>query len=148
MPTASGVLTLSNGQHMDVPHDPFGNPDGSRADLEDIIDGFVAFGGNPMWGGIATRADDRGVRVIVGRKGSGKTCYLRRLQVSTFEANSVFSAKIQQDLPTTEMIIQFCELFPGQTLTEAWMQLWRCAIIRSVASLLLRKKYFLPTGSP
>src|SRR5215469_5099793 len=62
------------------PVGPFGNPDGSRADIEDLISEFVDFGGNPAFGHLATRANDSQVRVIVGRLGAGKTVYLRRLQ--------------------------------------------------------------------
>ncbi len=62
------------------PVGPFGNPDGSRADIEDLISEFVDFGGNPAYGHLATRANDSMVRVIVGKLGAGKTVYLRRLQ--------------------------------------------------------------------
>src|SRR6202044_813038 len=47
------------------PVGPFGNPDGSRADIEDVISEFVDFGGNPAYGHVATRANDSMVRVIV-----------------------------------------------------------------------------------
>ena len=47
------------------PVGPFGNPDGSRADLEDVISEFVDFGGDPALGHLATRANDSMVRVIV-----------------------------------------------------------------------------------
>src|ERR1700761_6261022 len=62
------------------PVGPFGNPDGSRADIEDLINEFVDFGGDPAFGHLATRANDSMVRVIVGKLGAGKTVYLRRLQ--------------------------------------------------------------------
>jgi hypothetical protein len=58
---------------------PFGTPDGSRSDLQDILHDFVALDGRPGFGGVATRADDAMVRVIVGRIGAGKTVYMRRL---------------------------------------------------------------------
>jgi hypothetical protein len=51
---------------------PFGNPDGSRAAIEEVLEGFVNFGSPLVWGGLAMRDDDRKARVIVGRKGSGK----------------------------------------------------------------------------
>ena len=38
------------------PVGPFGNPDGSRADIEDVISEFVDFGGDPAYGHLATRA--------------------------------------------------------------------------------------------
>jgi len=121
---------------------PFGDPDGSRADLADVMEGFVSFRGHPGWGGIATKADDRSVRVIVGKKGSGKTVYLRRLQVSTLGEESVFSQKIQSDIPTTAQILEFCELCQGEQVTEKWRELWRTALLGSLLSLFLYKGYF------
>ena len=55
------------------PVGPFGNPDGSRADIEDVISEFVDFAGEPAYGHLATRANDSMVRVIVGKLGAGKT---------------------------------------------------------------------------
>jgi hypothetical protein len=73
---------MSRKQRWLDPVGPFGNPDGSRADIEDLISEFVDFGGNPAYGHLATRANDSKVRVIVGKLGAGKTVYLRRLQIA------------------------------------------------------------------
>src|SRR6476646_1604362 len=54
------------------PVGPFGNPDGSRADIEDLITEFVDFSGDPAYGHLATRANDSMVRVIVGKLGGGQ----------------------------------------------------------------------------
>ena len=118
---------------------PFGNPDGSRADLEDLIHDFVDFGGNPAYGHLATKANDSMVRVIVGKLGAGKTVYLRRLQDFQAHQESVYSDPPQQDLPKTEVIVKACQWFPGQVLVEKWMQIWERAIVRSLASHLLRR---------
>ena len=59
------------GRHRRLdPVGPFGNPDGSRADIEDLISEFVDFGGDPAFGHLATRANDSMVRVIVGKLGA------------------------------------------------------------------------------
>lgn len=116
---------------------PFGNPDGSRATIEDVLDGFVEFEDALVWGGLAMRSNDRTARVIIGRKGSGKTVYLRRLQAATAKDRSLYADVIQQDLPQTEAIIEFCQLFPGGVLIEKWIELWRRAIFRSVVTHLL-----------
>ena len=71
---------MSGRQRWLDPVGPFGNPDGSRANIEDLMSEFVDFGGNPAYGHLATRANDSMVRVIVGKLGAGKTVYLRRLQ--------------------------------------------------------------------
>jgi hypothetical protein len=119
---------------------PFGTPDGSRAAIEDVLDGFVSFGGNEfIWGGLAMRSEDRTARVIVGRKGSGKTVYLRRLQADAAKEESLYADSIQQEVPTTDTIVKFCQMFPNNVLTGNWTQLWRRAILRSVVSHLLNE---------
>jgi Protein tyrosine and serine/threonine kinase len=120
------------------PVGPFGNPDGSRADIEDVISEFVDFGGNPAYGHLATRANDSKVRVIVGKLGAGKTVYLRRLQDFQAHQDSVYADVTQQSLPKTEVIVKACQWFSDRVLVEKWMQIWERAITRSLASHLLR----------
>src|SRR3984885_13800214 len=121
------------------PVGPFGNPDGSRADIEDLISEFVDFGGDPAYGHLATRANDSMVRVIVGKLGAGKTVYLRRLQDFQAHQDSVYAAMPQQDLPKTEVIVKACQWFSDSVLVEKWMQIWERAIMRALASHLLRR---------
>ena len=121
------------------PVGPFGNPDGSRADIEDLVSEFVDFGGDPVYGHLATRANDSMVRVIVGKLGAGKTVYLRRLQDFQSHQDSVFADVPQQGLPKTEVIVKACQWFPDSVLVEKWMQIWERAIMRSVASHVLRR---------
>jgi hypothetical protein len=116
---------------------PFGTPDGSRSDLQDILHDFVALDGRPGFGGVATRADDAMVRVIVGRIGAGKTVYMRRLFSYQEASKSVYADPPQQDLPQTDLVIQACQWFPSELLTEKWMQLWHRAILRSLTTHLL-----------
>jgi len=116
---------------------PFGNPDGSRADIEDLISEFVDFGGNPAYGHLATRANDSMVRVIVGKLGAGKTVYLRRLQDFQAHQDSVYADAPEQSLPKTEVVVKACQWFSDRVLVEKWMQIWERAIMRSLASHLL-----------
>jgi Protein tyrosine and serine/threonine kinase len=121
------------------PVGPFGNPDGSRADIEDLISEFVDFGGNPAYGHLATRANDSMVRVIVGKLGAGKTVYLRRLQDFQAHQDSVYADPPQQGLPKTEVIVKACQWFSDRVLVEKWMQIWERAIMRALVSHLLRR---------
>jgi Protein kinase domain len=121
------------------PVGPFGNPDGSRADIEDVISEFVDFGGDPAYGHLATRANDSMVRVIVGKLGAGKTVYLRRLQDFQAHQDSVYADPPQQSLPKTEVVVKACQWFSDHVLVEKWMQIWERAIMRSLASHLLRR---------
>jgi hypothetical protein len=118
---------------------PFGNPDGSRADIEDVLSEFVDFGGDPAYGHLATRANDSKVRVIVGKLGAGKTVYLRRLQNYQAHQDSVYADVPQQSLPKTEVVVKACQWFSDRVLVEKWMQIWERAIMRSLASHVLRR---------
>jgi hypothetical protein len=121
------------------PVGPFGNPDGSRADIEDVISEFVDFGGDPAYGHLATRANDSMVRVIVGKLGAGKTVYLRRLQDFQSHQDSVYADVTQQGLPKTEVVVKACQWFSDRVLVEKWMQIWERAIMVSLTSHLLRR---------
>src|SRR3984957_16005928 len=140
---AGGVKMASRRRRLD-PVGPFGNPDGSRADIEDVISELVDFGGNPAYGHLATRANDSMVRVIVGKLGAGKTVYLRRLQDFQVHQDSVYADVPQQSLPKTEVIVKACQWFSDRVLVEKWMQIWERAITRSLASHLLRNPELRP----
>jgi hypothetical protein len=100
---------------------------------------FVDFGGDPAFGDLATRANDSMVRVIVGKLGAGKTVYLRRLQDFQAHQESVYADVPQQSLPKTEVVVKACQWFSDRVLVEKWMQIWERAIMRSLASHLLRR---------
>src|ERR1700746_1287081 len=101
-----------------------GNPDGSRADIDDVISEFVDFGGDPAFGHLATRANDSMVRVIVGKLGAGKTVYLRRLQDFQSRQDSVYADLPPQSLPKTEVVVKACQWFSDRVLVEKWSQIW------------------------
>jgi hypothetical protein len=129
-PDPAGPVTLD-------PVGPFGNPDGSRASIENVLEDFVDFRGNPAFGALATPADDATGRVIVGRLGAGKTVYLRRLRSFQARQESVYADHPQQNLPSTEAIVKACQWFPERFLTEKWMQVWSRAVLSSLATHLL-----------
>jgi hypothetical protein len=119
------------------PVGPFGNPDGSRAPIQNVLEDFVDFHGNPAFGALATPADDATGRVIVGRLGAGKTVYLRRLRSFQARQESVYTDHPEQNLPSTEAVVKACQWFPERFLTEKWMQLWNRATLSSLATHLL-----------
>lgn len=116
---------------------PFGTPDASREDLNHARASFVDFAGP---GGIATRHDDLRARVIVGRKGAGKTLYLRRARAHAVADDGLYADDIQQNLPSTSEVVAFANCYPLGVLTEKWMGIWRCAILRSLATHVLHNR--------
>ncbi|WAJ28334.1 P-loop ATPase, Sll1717 family [Antarcticirhabdus aurantiaca] len=120
---------------------PFGDPDGARADLEKASL-FVSLDDRQFASGIAASDLDRSIRVIVGKKGAGKTIYLRRLQDSARKEDSIFASRIAKDIPPTNAVIEFCQSFNAEKVTEAWQHAWRVAILMSAASLICNKTFF------
>ena len=117
---------------------PFGNPDGSRADLEDVISEFVDFGGDPAYGHLATRANDShgaGHRRKARRRQDPSICDVSR--ISRHIEQLVYADVPQQSLPKTEVVVKACQWFSDRVLVEKWMQIWERAIMRSLASHLL-----------
>jgi hypothetical protein len=123
---------------------PFGNPDGARAELANVLEDYVDFDGDPTFGALATRADDAGVRIVAGKLGAGKTVHLRRLQEFQGRQDSVYADSPQQGLPSTEEIVKVCQWFPHDVLEEKWILLWNRAILRSLTTHLLRGKDLRP----
>ena len=112
---------------------PFGDPDGSRAQIDNIMEGFITSTSKYF----PIQDTNMRTRIIVGAKGSGKTLYLRRMQIKVKEEKSVYVGEIANEPPSTSSIIRFSQLFDINTLTEKWMLLWRCALLRSLSSHIL-----------
>jgi hypothetical protein len=118
-----------------APRAPFGEADGSRTNLDA---NFISFDGHPHWGGLATRADDFSTRILVGRKGSGKTVYLRRLRATAADDSAQYADEICDRPPDTATILDFSRLFNDcDQILGWWSKLWNRAILRSLASHVL-----------
>ena len=83
---------------------PFGTPDGARADIREIMDGFVGIEDAGV--DLGDPAEDLTPRIIVGRMGSGKTLYLRRSQAFAAGDPSTYADDVRSDLPSTQDVIQ------------------------------------------
>lgn len=114
---------------------PFGESDGAR----ESVDSWLDIGGVSSWS-----ADDR-VRVIAGRKGSGKTFELRRirdrLEGPTRGGRLIIDAE-QTQLPLTRHVVAYSALHDETLLTEAWQHLWGRAILLCLLSHFTRDESF------
>ena len=117
----------------------FGNPDGSRTEITDMMSEFVVFEKKYFSSGVAS-PDDLKTRVIVGAKGAGKTVYLRRMQANLKLNDSVYVTSIEQEVPATDLVVKFGQSFPDEHVTEKWSHAWKFAIIRAVVSNMLANK--------
>jgi hypothetical protein len=115
---------------------PFGLPDGKPGNADDDpLGDFVPLGGRGSRRGLGMEADERRVRIIVGRKGAGKTLYLRRLQAEAENNPSLYVDKWQFDMPPTQDIVQVFDCSRSvPDAVERWARIWRRAILRSVLS--------------
>jgi hypothetical protein len=116
----------------DVDHGPFGNADGHRANI--ASDAFVQVVAGVTPTGLTSRPEDRTARVVVGKKGAGKTVYLRRFQLAANEESSVYTTRVDPRPPDTDAVVQFCQWYRDEDLTERWSMVWRAAILRAVCT--------------
>jgi hypothetical protein len=116
---------------------PFGPPDGAPAGRDEIIDNFVDFADEGSHDDLAKPVADESTCLIVGKKGVGKTVYLRCFQANADDDESVYAANLYHDVPATEDVIKICDLYPDNLVAEAWEWIWRRAIMRALISHLL-----------
>ncbi len=124
---------------------PFGNPDGAQASIEDLRKDFIdvvppsaAVGG--------TGEDFTTMRFIVGSKGSGKTHYLHMLQYRIKERNqdneySIYSSDIENICADTDQIVRFCHFYNSHFLVEKWERVWLYAIYSAVISHVINDDF-------
>lgn len=120
---------------------PFGNPDGARADLKEVEESFITY--YPY--GLNFQKDKSNIlnkRVIVGAKGSGKTVYLRKIQSILKERAennpSIYvDNDIEQNLNCTDRVVRFCDFFSRQMLSEKWSMVWQITILLTLTNKLM-----------
>jgi hypothetical protein len=114
---------------------PFGPADGGRADIRVLNRHFVRFARGKFGANSLGMSDsDRKVRIIVGRKGVGKTLYMRRLQASAAREESLYADDYQKSVPRTSDVVKVCNFYSGAVNAEKWMGIWKAAILRSLVS--------------
>lgn len=121
---------MSNGENQ---HMPFGQPDGTRVNIN-VDYGFIVFADSSEWGALASRPEDLRARLLVGRKGSGKTIYLRRMAAYTSGRDDFYSTPIDNDPIDSELVIKFSSYFEDDTIVGRWRAVWRIAVLKSIAS--------------
>jgi hypothetical protein len=114
---------------------PFGTPDGARANLDEIMEGFVGIDDEAA--DLGDPGEDLSARIIVGRMGSGKTLYLRRSRAFAYGDHATYADEVRSDLPSTQDVIRVCHGYESHLITEAWTTIWRRALLRALSSHLL-----------
>jgi hypothetical protein len=119
--------------YSNIDIEPFGPADGATA-----AGHFVFFADVGVWGDLSLAAKDTNPRILVGRRGSGKSRYLRQL-----EENARKTTLNYQQFDTTISITQLRWLhstYPDRSeRLEVWRGLWSCAIFSGLCSFLLNQ---------
>lgn len=117
---------------------PFGNPDGARADINEIDNSFFF---NDFYAPeTAIYFEDLlKKRFIIGTKGSGKTFYLRKIHALLRGRNTgVYVAdEMEFTLSCTDKVVRFCNLTGRGIVTEQWKKLWVYSIYAHLITLYL-----------
>ncbi len=118
---------------------PFGMADGARASLGDLGRGYVEVG-DPR----SAMRTLRTIRVIVGKKGAGKTLWLRRQHASLAGDRSLYVTDADYTAPLTAEVVRVSQWYPRHLLTEVWSSIWRVALLRTVVSHLTTRQRLGP----
>jgi len=129
-------IDLTNSDYLST-RGPFGDSDGTRAQIKEIVNGFINFQEFKGFSGLAFEESDRIKRIIIGKKGSGKTIYLRRIQDLCKQEESTYVTSIPYDPPSTRLIVKICEWSNVQEVSELWTDIWQKAIYRALFTHIL-----------
>ena len=120
---------------------PFGNPDGAQATIEDLRKEFIDV--VPPSAAVGGVGDDFTItRFIVGSKGSGKTHYIHMLRNRIKEKNldneqSTYITNVENSCAGTDQVIRFSHFFHHNILNEKWKMIWIHAVYAAVISHIL-----------
>ncbi len=121
-------------------YEPFGDADASAANAFERSE-FIEFTRRRFRSGLGMSATDGEARVIVGAKGAGKTIYLRRLQQGLSSKSGVYVDAWHNRPPATANVLDVWSLSTSvDDCRRRWSLIWRRAILRSVASHLIKAK--------
>jgi hypothetical protein len=129
VPQLAPSMPVRRGFDEVVARSPFGDPDAARVSLGDLGRTYVSVGNLEAEASALARA-----RIVVGRKGAGKTLWLRRLHARAASERSVYAADIDFAPPTTSEIVGLASNVRPELRTEVWSTVWRVALLRSVVS--------------
>jgi hypothetical protein len=119
---------------------PFGSPDGSNANLHELIRDFVEVNDATGCASLATPASDHSARLLVGKMGVGKTVYLRRSRAAAADDDSLHVDDVRRDIPSTADVVRVCQGLLEHEVDEIWEHVWRRATCRAAISHVLRSR--------
>ncbi|MGX5828274.1 P-loop ATPase, Sll1717 family [Mesorhizobium sp. 43Arga] len=108
---------------------PFGQLEGASENPGQ----YIQFHDTAKWGAIALSENDRRVRILIGRKGAGKSRQLARLRVSATVADEYLLLLQRNEVPSNSTLRDFASIYPDRTdRIQRWVLLWKASIISCV----------------
>ncbi len=124
---------------------PFGDAEASNVDFHKLRNSFINL--TSLQTQTIDETLDTSARVIVGRKGSGKTLYLRFIQdhyrrQNSENENSVYITDIDNKPPDSELITKITSWFEkdDNKADETWRGIWKMVILRTTYCHLFYSK--------
>jgi hypothetical protein len=116
---------------MKLQNKPFGKPDAAKKGLGDLSQTIDV---GDLMPSFSFHNDPTVVRILIGRKGTGKTHALKLLeQASNKKGNRTLLRNLDVDL-TRYKVVQTMALDPNSTLNSDWERLWRFALATAALS--------------
>ncbi|GAB3219486.1 hypothetical protein J0A67_04650 [Algoriphagus aestuariicola] len=124
---------------------PFGDAEASNVDFRKLRNSFINL--NSFQNQTIEETLDTSTRVIVGRKGSGKTLYLRFIQdhyrrLNSENDNTVYITDIDNKPTDSELITKINSWFDkdDSKADETWRGIWKMVILRTAYTHLFYSK--------
>jgi hypothetical protein len=114
---------------------PFGTADGAAQQTT----GFVTFTDNGRWGDLEFSGKSFRSRVFVGRRGSGKSRYLKEYERAADKKFLVFRQR-NAAVSLTHLSLMHREIQRDSERESFWIALWRAAIYLSLGSFILNER--------
>lgn len=125
---------------------PFGPPDASGINFSELESTYVSVNGSETED--IYNSVDPGVRVIFGKRGSGKTLYLKTMRDKLLSQNSnnvkqaTYLTEIDSSPPDSTLIVRVASWIDCKKddPDETWRTIWKTVILRTVISEVLFNK--------
>ncbi len=109
---------------------PFGKSEGAHEDFAKLI----PFKNALAWQGLHLDTGDLQIRIVVGKKGSGKTFYLRIMEDYTIDRSDIMCFQAIQNRIDPNLVLRFANSLEDGIISSSWQTLWRRAFFLSLCT--------------